>query len=78
MSREKENFLQNVAWLRRHYGISKKRMAKLLHISLGSIDRMEKGDLPEEIDVSVLFYIQDYFGIPPQELLERRLTDKPL
>lgn len=72
---EAENFLYNVAWLRQHYGISKRKMAKLLNISVWHICCMEKGKLPSKIDVSVLFIIQDHFDVSPKELLTRRLGE---
>ena len=72
---EAENLLYNVAWLRQHYGISKRKMAKLLNISIWNICCMEKGKLLQNIDVSVLFRIQDLFGIPPKDLLVRRLGE---
>ncbi|MBO5323027.1 MAG: helix-turn-helix transcriptional regulator [Oscillospiraceae bacterium] len=61
-------FLHNVAWLRRHYGISKKRMAKLLGIGLWSLNKIEKGEIPPRLDVSIIFAISRQFSIPPAEL----------
>lgn len=72
---ETECFLYNVAWLRRHYSFSKAKMARLLNISVWSLNNIEKGILPRKIDVSVLFHIQDLFGISPKDLLTSRLED---
>ena len=73
--KEREIFLYNIAWLRRHHGISKKKMAELLEIGVGSLNKMESGKMPPKLSVVVLFAVQDSFGIRPQDLLARRLGE---
>lgn len=68
-------FLHNIAWLRNHYGISKKRMAKILGVSVGTINKMESDILPPRLDVSIIFNIQDYFGIKLTELFAQQFGE---
>ena len=60
--------LHNIVWLRKHYGISKKRMAKMLGIGLWSINKIELGEIPPRLDVRIIFAISRQFSIPPAEL----------
>lgn len=73
--REWENFVYNVAWLRKHYGISKKNMAKLLRIGVGTLTKIENGELPPRLSVKVIFNIHSCFGINPRDQLKQRLKD---
>lgn len=66
-------FMENMAWLRKTHKLSRTEMAKLLHISVKSLDRMEQGEMPPRTSSKVLFRIQDAFGVHPAELLGRRL-----
>ena len=68
-----KTFLHNVAWLRRHFGLSKKEMAQRLGIGLHSLNKIECGELPAKLGVEVLFRIDREFGIDPQTLLEQEL-----
>ena len=47
---ELENFAHNVVWLRKHYGISKKKMAQLLN---GTCADMDRDPAPEAIEALV-------------------------
>ena len=60
-------FLHNIVWLRKHYGISKKRMAKMLGIGLCSLNKLEKGEIPPRMDVHIIFAVSKQFGISPAE-----------
>ena len=73
--KELENFIWNVAWLRRQYGFSKKKMAALLGIGVGSINKIERDELPPALSVEVIFTIYRHFGVCPKDQLERRLGD---
>ena len=66
-------FMENVTWLRKTHGLSKTEMAKLLHISVKSLNRMEQGEMPPGTSAKILFRIQDIFDIHPAELLCRKL-----
>ena len=67
-------FANNVAWLRCHFGISKKRMAELLRTSTRSIDFLERGEVPSKLSVDVLFCIMEEFGLDAYTLLETDLS----
>lgn len=70
-----QNFLYNLKYLRKSNGISKRKMAKLLGIGIGSLNKIESGKLPPRLGVSVFFDVQRLFGITPQEQLSSRLGD---
>ena len=72
-----DNLSYNLIWLRKHYGISKRQMAYLLHISVGSINKIERGELPPNLNVDFLFLILKYFHIRPNELLYRQIDGEP-
>lgn len=65
----------NILWLRRHYGISKKKMASLLGIGLWSLNKIERGELPQRLSIEVLFTIRNQFGVLPSELFSQKLGD---
>lgn len=73
--KEWENFVYNVTWLRKHYGISKKKMAALLGIGVGSINKIENGELPPKLSIDIIFNIQSCFGIHPKDQVGQRLCD---
>lgn len=70
MDTNKENqvLLQNLAQLRRHYGLSKAKMAKVLGISVASWNKIENGILPKRLSTRVLFRAQAFFKIPVSDL----------
>ena len=68
-----QNFAYNIAAIRNHYGISKKRMAKLLRIGTVSLNRMERGDVSGKMSVEVLANAARQFRYRPAELLNQKL-----
>ncbi len=70
-----EIFTHNIMWLRRHYGLSKKRMADMLKIGLWSLNKIEKGEVPPRLTIEVLFVVQKCFGISPTSLLQKPFAD---
>lgn len=56
-------FLHNVAWLRRHHSLTKKEMAYKIGVSVGTLNKIEKGILPPNLKIDVLFQIQKEFGV---------------
>ena len=66
-------FLHNIVWLRKHYQLSKKSMAKLLHISVATLNQIECGELPLGLTAEVTFYIYHCFGITVKDQFELRL-----
>lgn len=69
----KENFMHNFAYLRRKFGISKRKMAELLKIGVDSINKLECGELPPRLSTEVIFRIEKCFGIEPKDLLGKHL-----
>lgn len=70
-----ENMLHNITWLRKHYGISKKHMAKLLGIGIGSLNKIENGKMPPLLSAEIFLRIHDLFNIRPQDLISKRLGE---
>lgn len=68
-----EIFLHNVIWLRKHYGLSKKEMAKKLGISVWMLNKIEKGELPPRLAIDVLFCIYKEFGVFMSDIVTVRL-----
>lgn len=60
-------FMENIAHLRKQYGLSKKEMAEILGIGVKTLDKIERGELPKRISTHVIFRIQDHFCIPPSK-----------
>lgn len=58
-------FMQNVAWLRKKNGLTKKEMAEILGISVFSLNKIEKGVFPPRVSVEVVFRIYDRFRVNP-------------
>ncbi len=56
-----ENFTHNITYLRKTLGLSKSSMAKLLHISVKSLDKIERGEVPENLSADILMSIGDIF-----------------
>ncbi len=61
-----EIFMFNVTRLRKRHGLTKKEMAKTLGISVGTLNKIEKGELPPRMSVEIVFNIYQHFGIHPK------------
>lgn len=62
--------VKRLVLLRKQTGLSKKEMAQILEISVSTLNKIEKGELPPRLSVEILFHIQERFKIPPHELLK--------
>ncbi len=62
-------FCENIKRLRKREKLSKKNMAKMLHIGVKTLTAIESGILPKSLDCSVLFYIDDNFNISASDML---------
>ena len=69
------NFMYNVAFLRKMYGLSKREMAKRLQIGVGSLTKLENGIMPPKLSPLVLLQIEQSFGLSPYVQLSYRLED---
>lgn len=67
--------MYNVAWLRKQHGLSKKNMAKLLHISVKSLERIEHREMPPKLSIRIVSHIQNHFGIHPKDIVSIRLGE---
>ena len=72
---ELENFFHNIRWLRQKYGIPKKHMARLLKISVKTLNRLEGGKIPPLLSLNIYLHIQKDFGLSPTRLLGTWLDD---
>ena len=62
-SSEIARFCSNIRTLREREGLSKAAMAKRLHIGVGTLTRLESGELPPRLDCCIIFAICDEFDI---------------
>ncbi|MBQ9746286.1 MAG: helix-turn-helix transcriptional regulator [Clostridia bacterium] len=76
--KEIETFLHNIAWLRKHHGISKRKMAKILHISTSTLNKIESGVLPPKMSANVIWRIKVHFDIAPDEQFQINLEDSEI
>ncbi|MBE6536923.1 MAG: helix-turn-helix transcriptional regulator [Ruminococcaceae bacterium] len=63
------SFCKNISALRARYRISKKEMAKILGIGIGSLNKLEKGIIPTRMSCTVLFRVGKFFDISLDKLL---------
>lgn len=70
-----ENFLYNIAWLKKRHGLSEEKRVQLLGIGIGSFRKIEAGEIPRRLEVRIQFNIWTNFGIPIKDQLEKRLED---
>lgn len=75
IQKEYLTFCHNIKWTRLHRKLSKKEMAKILKISVGTLTKIENGMLPPRLNVEIFFRVQHCFGIHPVDQLSRRLGD---
>ena len=59
----------NIRYLRKQHGLSRTAMARKLHIAVKTLDLLEGGTFPERINISLFFYVQQAFDVPPKRLL---------
>ena len=69
-----KQFLDNIVYLRKKSGLSKKEMTKILGISIGTLNKTEKGDIPPLLKAEIVFNVSDYFNISTEDLF-RKLSD---
>lgn len=74
----KKIFCLNVKKLRMAYGLSKKEMAKILHIGVASLTKMENGILPPRASYLIVIYICESFHVAPSQIFSEEFEPKPL
>jgi len=65
------NFINNIAYLRKKSGLSKKEMATVLNISIYALNKIERGELPEKLSVEIVFNLQKHFKISPEKQFKK-------
>jgi len=70
------NFLSNIAWIRKKYGISKRKMSEALKISIASLNKIENGILPPKLSMDIVFNIYISFGIEPKTMFAINFDEK--
>lgn len=68
-SKEIEIFLHNMAWLRRHHGLSLRQMAACLEIGVWSVKKIDRGELPPKLGAGIFQIVWERFGILPSDLI---------
>ena len=61
-------FCENIKKLRKQNHLSKREMARILHISPKSLTQIENNTIPAKMSVSVLIHASTYFHLRPDEL----------
>lgn len=60
-----DNLLHNLKWLRQHLHLTKKEMARQMHIGTAMLNTIEQGVLPKRLGPEALFYLYPLTGIAP-------------
>ena len=71
-------FCNNVKRLREGQGLTRKEMAARLGVGVGTLTRLETGEIPPRLSVSVVCRISREFNIHPRELfmdVDRKTRD---
>ena len=67
-------FIENVKWLRYKHSLSEKEMSKILGVSVLTLRRIENGEFPERLSITVIFRIQKYFKVEAKRVVGERLV----
>ncbi len=70
-------FCQNIRTLRKSTGLSILAMSRRLHISPRTLILLERNILPPELECTILFRIEEEFGIRPQDMLGSNAEKNP-
>ncbi|MBU5449571.1 helix-turn-helix transcriptional regulator [Acetivibrio sp. MSJd-27] len=54
--------------MRRKYKLTQKKMAEICHISVSSLRKIERNELPPQLSVDIIFYLVFYFKLVPKQL----------
>lgn len=69
------NLCHNIAWLRRHYGLTKKEMALTLGLGVRGLSMIENGVIPKNMSVVHLDIIARLSGTSIRSLFGERLGE---
>ena len=68
---KKEQYIilcKNIKYLRRKNKLTQKKMAEICHISVSSLRKIERNELPPQLSVDIIFYLVFYFKLVPKQL----------
>lgn len=65
-------FCENMKLFREKNNMTAWEMSEVSGLAYRDIERMEKGLMPDEIDLNCVFYLARYFGISPTEFFKDR------
>lgn len=68
---EEKIFCENLKNIRKSYGYSKVKMARLLGIGVKSLSLIESGIIPPRLGCEVLIRITNTFGVSPSGIFTR-------
>lgn len=68
MKTESEIFCANIKELRKKKGLSQKQMAKIMGISTITLSWLEKGHIPKDIEVEVIFNLSEFYHCESKDL----------
>ena len=69
-SEEWNTFFENIRVYRKVHKLSKRQMAKKLHIGTRSLTVLESGRIPPRVSVDIFFYFACLCGVPVSEIFE--------
>ncbi len=69
MQKDIKIFCDNLKQLRMRENLTLAEMAKRLTISTQSLTKLESGTLPSQVSMTILFTIENQFGITPMDML---------
>ena len=74
---ERNNFLDNLAFLRKEHNLTQIQMAELLGIGITSWRMIERGIMPPRLSSAVVCRVNEVFGIPAEKLFCSVLSESP-
>ena len=66
----KQILCQNIGYLRKKNNLSRTQMAKIMGVTIKTLDSIERGVIPQRTNINLLYNLHRYFDIPMQDLLE--------
>jgi len=65
-------FCENIIYLMRKNNLSDKEMAKIMHVGPKTFSLIKENVLPRSITMRNVFYVCDYFKVPPKEIFKEK------
>lgn len=63
----------NITWLRTHYEFSKERMAEILGVSVDVLNRIENGEIGDDLTVEAFLNAAKFFCVDTKDLFGKYL-----